>query len=504
MNEKTQSQLIPFVVIGTFVVLLLSIFSLGFNPLLIGGAVFAFLVGIYLIGNPERLFWWYLAWFYIVERISDYVSLANYGDEGFFALWIAVYAGLFILKKEFRSEPWFTKAIFALLSVCVVSWLLNRSNTLKFVLYISKTIVPMLVFWAALNFLDAEKAKKKLCRFFVVIFLVQVVLNVGWYFRINPLYNKYYGMLLHDLAQGTFNVVANESYFCLLLLLFIWPAILRVKKNVLRGWLICFAVLVFGHFVLTFSLHAYPILFVAFVVQLFVFYRGAQLFRILLPVALLGGIMVLIALALGVGESKGQDLSSLFSKENIQMRWDRFAVGPKLQFYNDAFLKAPAEKPLRWVVGAGPGDFASGTAVSHPPFSDVTLRYLGKYYLTYTGEQQRAGGSITQIVTTTYSILMADVGWFGLILHVGLYVVAAFKLIALERRGVFNDVISHVFVRGIVGFVVVFLLIGLLRGFHDVEVFTVSFWAISGILFAQARKAKLADQQCAVKDELMG
>jgi hypothetical protein len=474
-------------VLGLFAVILGACFvyfpSFGLNPIW-GVAIIVGFIGASFLGvKPRTFFWLFLVWAWISKLIEGIVSFSQYTDELMSLLWIVVLGGGFAFHRNQKPAAWFFRLMIGLFFICVASTLINGSSPKKAILFFFSYIFPIVSFYLVRNYLGSGKNIRLFVKVMAGVFLLQVVLNLGWLFKINPLPNNW--LYTHDFAIGSMRSQTHVAYLCCFILISLMVAYFQFRSSRMRIGLVLVAIVVMGQFVMTYTMHAYVFIGIGVGVYLLLF-SGKRIW-VLLPSSLFVIIFLLFLSAQISSKEKfvatsGQNLREEMRPENIQRRWDMMVSGPKGECYGDAFLRAPTEKPIRWFVGAGPGNFLSGIAMTKPPFSELTLRYLGKYFLTHSGSESLRGGSITSNVTSTPSVLMGELGVLGLFCYAGLYFMVVWIVLKNIHRGAYQDGLQLVLAKSFVCAVVMFVFMNLLVDLAQTDRFTVTLWAWAGFL----------------------
>ncbi|MEE9368086.1 MAG: hypothetical protein V3V05_04385 [Pontiella sp.] len=484
---KSNMQLMPAGLILAFLGLMFGAIlffpSMGLNPALAGLVVIGLAIAAPLIAHPRYLFWFYFVWVFVLRCSQVIFPLSRYGDELLIMLWCVVLLGMLAFKQTVVKDSSFAKLFGGLILISLISWLVNGSNTKKMIIFSLSYLFPLVTFFLARNFLNKDRDLAVFVRVVIGIFFLQLVLNIGWVLRINPIPNRW--LYTHDFAIGSFNSQTYVAYFCCFILFTLIGVFIHYKSSKVRfGSSVLFA-LVFIQLVMTFTLHAY--LFLVLGVVLYVVLFSGKKAWVIVPSGLLaifiGGLLLLSLSESFISESGAtQKVREELRLDNLVYRYNKMILGPKGQCYADAFYHAPSESPVRWIVGAGPGDFISTVAMYQTPHSALTMRYLGRYFLTFSGEQDRAGHSITQIVVSSPPVLMGELGLGGLLFYSALCV----WIIGVVLKNIYTHRYSNrlqiVLAKGFVSSFGILFVISLLMDLLNVDFFIILFATLGALL----------------------
>jgi hypothetical protein len=452
--------------------------GMGLNPVL-GAAVFVgFAVFALFIGNLRAYFWVYLIWACIYRTVQVNIGITKYGDELLSMGWILIILGQLAYRRIQVKDRWFSDIFLFLVGLCAFSFITNSSSLVKMLLFFLSVLFPVGTFFVARNFFVTRTGAhvEQFAKFLFGLLVLQIVLNIGWKLGINPLSNHW--QYSHDFAIGSFYSQTFVAYFCCFLLVTLVPAFLSFPRKRLLMLGVFFMALL--QLIFSYTMHAWLLLAVGLLFYVLLFSGRRVVF--ILPV-----ILVFFVIVLGVGsklinkmsmgaEGYGQSLSAELSLENLHRRWVFLIDGPKSENYVDAFVRVPSEKPIRWLVGAGPGNYMSGVALK-PPFSSLSLRYLGKYFMTQSGEQAMAGGSITQNVFSTPAVLMGELGALGLIGYYSLYGYVFYLILGNIYKGKYKNKLQLVLAKGLICSSIIIFCVSILLDITTNDTVIVLFWA---------------------------
>jgi hypothetical protein len=457
------------------------------------GFIAALFYAILLISNPRRAVLSYLIWACFSNAMPIYrISFAKWVDELFWTLTFILLLLLFILRRNDIKRPviiygkWF---IFLIIFI-FLSMLFNSSSPNKALRFIWAYTPFFIIFLGQLQF-GQQKDVSWFFSFLIILFLAQLVLNLGWFLNINPLPNQHLGTV--DFAKGTFGGSNSVAYFgwYILFLLYAYIHIIKKNRNLLLTGLIVFISII--QIYLTYTVHAYYLAGVCFVGFLLLFKSKGMISSKTIIVGILSVVALVGIKTIQKAESNvyGTEIAAAgFEKEQLRYRYEKLVKGPKMMIYRDSFFGAQSDVPHYIFFGIGPGNFLSKIAMTISPYSAETMKYLGKIYLTQSGNVDLKGGSITTHPTTSYSAIMGDLGLVGFICYFGFIIHIVIRVIKLLHNDSYNNDIQKVLALGYVSAMLLFALIGLLTDFMYKDTFCslLGFWGAIVLVPVKSKK----------------
>lgn len=460
------------------IVLVGVIISFSANPILVWSGLAVAFIGAILLGKPYRLFILLISWSmtaFIWNSIFR-INLLARADDIMMLLILAVFLGNFILRRVKRIP--YMKIYLLLVGLVFFSKVVNGSGLTNLALFLLAYCAPFLVF-CLIYTIDDKKLGEKFIKLILLVFLFGVVLNLGWYLRINPIPNIHYGTI--DFAKGSLGSCDTFAYFTIIIIFLLLSLIRQTKerkKKLKYGWLLSIA---FVQLYLTYTNHAY-----LYFIALFVVYLVITRQRLSGYIALSGLAIVLVGLLSTVGQSRmaaemdGYQGFRMSDPKELQGRFEQFQESHKVDLFNKVVINGYEEGFLQYLIGHGPGA-GVGTVARNKP-SDYTFRMLGEYYLTYSGRLGMAGASITQSPWSGISSLWSEVGMLGTLLFFMLFLLPVKIVVTGLLKGLYeNNGIEKVTAEFFVMFLATFFVINLMKDFWCTDYFIFPLWALAAI-----------------------
>jgi len=477
----TQSQLLRGIVMVAFVLLtLLSMASFG----ILGGILPLIVIGgCMLIGRPRMLLFLFWGWAVSGELIAYlarnplFDNLAIIVDVGLLGVLVAT---SILQRKVLLDATPVARVALGLIGLTFLSFLANRPP-IGGALHFGIAYFRFLIVFAYMRmFLQPSDAR--LCYFVMIGSLVlQVVPNMGWLLRINPLPN--YVINTTDYAIGTVQSCSAVSYLCIacicVMLCATMSPLLPRRRRILSAVVLFVAIV---QIVLTFTIHACMI--AAFCCGLFAVMSGVsrrtKFLVLLATVIAIAGFMQLRNRVARQEESQG--VWGQLSSENLRTRWFRMLNGVKGRAYRDVLLYSHRDMPY-FVLGAGPGNF--GSAMGRKQARPLAERYFN-YIFRATSEQMRqitAGGSITGIPYSGALAIWTELGPVGYLLYWGLHVYAMLRFRRFVKRKAYTDPFRHVLAEGFVLTMPAWLILNFLSDFCYVRFLHGGLWIWAAVIW---------------------
>lgn len=451
----------------------------------VGGwlTITAFVLASLLIGYPRRLLALFVAVVILQHVLQSLHShwLLQLSDKLTALLLLGVVIVNFIKHRGERDDlRRFNWALALFMGLALAGALINRVSPIQalrfFLTYGS--FIP--AFYMAYHFLRPNEADaRRVMLAIFAIFGLQVILNLGWLAGINPLPNHSAGT--EDFAIGSLglcNVVAYLTVAVIFLLFAIFHRFpdLKVKLLVAVGGLIATVQLVF-----TFTFHAFPPMAALLFVQM-VYGIKAMRYKLAMAclVLLFIGSYYYIKADPRLSQAFGFPAEDVMTVSEFRLRWDRMWRGGKGQAYYNIFVRARDDMPV-WLLGAGPGNFASGIGMVHR--SMLAEKYVNYIYLTYSGRREMYGGSITQHITTGVNAIYSEFGPLGLLLFYGLHGLAVVRILRLYRAGAYRSPIRQALAEAFIPTMLLYLGLNLISDFHSDTFLQVGVWLWAGAVW---------------------
>lgn len=422
----------------------------------------------FLIPNPKRLITFYFLWVLLGGIMMDsklYLGWSipgiRYIDEFITATITLCLCGQMTMVRRLRSE--LSPLIFCLLfllGVIGLSAYVNGSSKFIVFKFVSSYVgfVPILLLMLEYT---PRPPSRSIVRLLVALLLLQLALNIGWYFGFNPIIN--YDLGGPDFAHGTLGGCNFVAYFSVFMILLCVSRLLEHRRvpGFGRGLAVFVAAVAFIQLLFTFTMHALFLLILVGGLQLLLGvrlrYLQAQRLIILVILGITGGGLALLVVSIaGVGEA----IFTFFDPQVLALRVHALMTGPTANIYRNVMIDIWHEVPVP-LLGAGPGGFGSSVAIEYG--APLTRKYIWVYYLTTSGRDMIRGSSITQSLISGVSALWGDLGPFGTFLYFGLFIIPARRVWRNLAGALYQDPFQRVLSRVYMPYLTMLLLIILLQ-----------------------------------------
>jgi len=464
--------------------MLLSTFGVSFGaPLVLAIPLFLFLVV-----EPRRslIFAWACLAF-LPHLMKQYVGQLAYNvvNEGVVLLLWAAWVARIMLEGRIRGVPPALARVGAvILGVSIISMAVNRVNPAYWVEWVLTYLLPIPVIAVSNTYLH-DFTPRRLLRIIIWFLLVQFVLNMTWHFGINPLRNP---SMWVDLSCGTYGNTAATAYITLSVMVggccfLVAP---RLRLGAKLGALVL--MLLAGiQFVFTFTIHAYLFLPIAFMVFVFFSARAkvgnpAKVINFLLVCSI--AFAAIFPLVYQPRVSHRQNVRRVYSVEYGRNAWRSVWYGPKVNVIRRVIKVA---KPLQLAVGMGPN-----SAVSYTGFmlgSPQTIRLVGEWYYTYSGQLELSTGSIRESLFSGTVMLLSEIGLIGCIVYL---VFLVYPMVYIVRRVRYDGETSpemRFLIVSVVMLLIINVAIGIVWDVWRIRMFSMSIWLLFGRILASEREA---------------
>lgn len=470
-------QKIPDGVKVTVLMVLGVVLTAFFNPFLVWGSVIAMGAAFMLLGAPLWLLLFLLGWSltsFVFTSIFEN-PLLNRADDLMILLMFMVFVGRIALKRM-PSVP-YIKTYLALVFLTGFSKVLNGSPVSNWGLFLLAYISPYLLFCLVYS-TNRPKVIDRVLKLVLVVYGAGILLNIGWFLRINPIYNMHLGT--GDFAKGTLGACDLVSYFSIFI---IFLLVSLYRNTGIRKQRVGYALLIgvsLVQFYMTFTNHAY-----LYFAALFPVYLVISRQKLRSYVAAMVVLTVLILAAMFAGNYKADQrgatgLAGIANAKTLDDRWRKFLREPKVEVYDRVIWNGRQEGVLEWFIGHGPGSGIGTVARTRP--SPYSFKILGDIYLTQSGRDSMQGSSITQSPFSGPTSLWSEVGLIGTFLFYGLVILPMWKVFKRIRVGFYEKGTAQlVIAEGFLVYGVLFFMINLLKDFWSVDLFTFLLWALAGL-----------------------
>lgn len=440
------------------------------------------IIGPMLLGNP-KVFIWLILIFSGVQALAQgcFGPFVKYLDEGIFLGLGVLIMGHVALDSSFlrkRDMKRYLILFFALFCLVVFSGLLNGTSKVNLFHFIKSYLLFGGFFIVARHFFDGRDAKNFI-KYFTFFILLQIVLNIGWWLGINPLPNPR-GYSAVDFSIGTVGGANSVAYLIIMFLFVLYglfnSKVLRNKVPILAmGGLSLIA------FFLTHTMHAYIFLAICFLIYSPISFRSASPLRAAIIIAIIVAPLLLLVNQMTANKQYGSLEGNALTQKNLEYRWLKMTRGPKAESYADSFWHLPNEKFHYWIVGAGPARYMSVPARLRP--TPLALKYLGDFYLTHSGREERRGGSITQNPLVGVCALFGELGLIGIFLYLSLYALPLYRVVSFLKAGLYRDAWQRILAQALVPSLCVYLGLNLLVDYFANLTFVILLWVWIAIVW---------------------
>ena len=477
------------------IVIVLGSIILGFfvNPLWVWSAVAAIMLASIMLGHSGNVLFLFWLWASVAPLLTQYLqsSIVGYLDELLMIMVIIVFMGSTVLqRKKVPDATGFIRLFIGLLAVSLISFLWNEKIPLNtFQALFTYYIFPFILLTALLLFNPTRRLMSIFLKSVLGLFLVHVVLNIGWFLRINPLINRFWYSTV-DFAQGTFASASWAAYFSIIIIFICLNAGVRSHGKTRVYW---FGGMLLGllNFYLSHTNHGYALIAILYLLFIMLFPNGRTL-KIGLALCAL-----VIALVLPVLEQRfmsteqmeyQENITDVLSSEGLSLRWRMFKLSPKIRLLDRIVVQNARNTPMEWLIGMGPGLGVSVVGMSK--VSPKALEYLGEYYLSSSGRMELADGSIMSSAYSGIFSIWSEVGLLGFIFYVGLYVYPWVRVWRQYRCKVYVDTLQILLVEAYLLAIPLFLMVNILTDLFWPDYYVVGLWIWAALIWRPVLVAK--------------
>jgi len=452
------------VVAGVCLFVFFSAWTMGLAGLIFPPAILIMLV---LVGRPPAglLFFWVVTMFTPSMELFLPNVMVKVMEQSLGLCLLAVVLGRYCITKQPPKGTKVINNVMILLLLWVgIATIVNKVPAKSLVFYVLTYLKPFWVFYFALTFLDQRHARPFLV-VFVLSAAIQIVFNVFYYMGLNPLPMLAYRSFV-DASIGTLGTCTHVSYL-LIGLLCVLSAVLKRARTTSVLLLTYVAIAISGiQFYLTYSLHAYPLLFGPVAMQSILFRKRAfgSVRRIIIPMVA----VAVVALAFMAAGPRADRIGRAFSAPRLRYLWDRTVYGIKGNSYRQVFFSASSYLPYPW-IGGGPGNYTSNIArLTRRPLA--SLQHLTYREYAFNRRQISLGGSIMTIPMTGFITIWGELGVFGFLMFWGLHVYAIQRVWRRLRTGQYihrmQQILAEAFVPTMTMFIVLNILVEAIAIMH--------------------------------------
>jgi hypothetical protein len=450
-----------------------------FGP--VGTALPIFMFAIIILWSRPRmllaLYWMTLLFIPTLEIVWP-SPLVKYIEQGFALCLFAVLVGDLIITSETVSNTRsVARAMFFLLALAGVATIVNKVPAKPVAFYLLTYMKHFILFFFAVRYLRPQDSRF-MFRLMMLSFAIQLMFNLAYYLGVNPLPR----IIWRGFADASIGTVGscNIVGYLMLATIFILIAYARNLPGLRAKWLgFVGSTVAFAQLVLTYTMHAYPLLALALGVQYALFGRRS-LFRVLRGVAAVSLVVGVVAAAILNGPA-GRTAHLGFRPWVWQYQWDRMLHGPKIEAYREVILHG--SRHLRYpLLGAGPGNYTSNIAfITGRPLA--LLPHMFYRYEAIERQNVSMGGSILTMTRTGLLSLWGELGPFGALVFWGIYVVAGIHVARLRRRGEYRDPYRKVLAEGFVPAIFVVFILNFLNESVAIPQLNIGLWIWAGAVW---------------------
>ena len=349
------------------------------SPIFGFGVVSVVVIGLMLTGNP-RIFLT-VSLLYAVTQVlvvSYFGNVVKYAEEIIFlGLLFFTYVHAATGKSPIYDGQVkkFYKLFVSMIILIIISGLLNNSSKIGIVHFIKSYCMFGFIFLVTYKFIRNDDSYKFI-KFIKNLMIVQLILNLGWMVKINPISNKMI-QSPNDFAIGTLGY-ANDVAYMTVMYFFVLLSIFQnsPNKKLKLSAIVLLLVMTLGLFI-TYTFHAYLLLGICFAIYYFINIKNFKNRVFPIIAAVLVSIIFLAINSQIQSEGDTRNLSKL-DTENLTKRFDRMTNTVKGRTYYNSFYRLPSEKVTYFLSGAGPANYMSTPALTRP--TPLTFRYLWDFY----------------------------------------------------------------------------------------------------------------------------
>ncbi len=466
---KFERYLIVFLIISAAVVA-----SFFMSPIYAAALIAAISFGAILLGNPRRFLFIYIgvASIYPLLTIAFPSVLVKYLNELMGVVLYAVFVGHLAFRQiAIRDAKKFGRIALIMVGYIALTWVINRGSPRAAMQCVFSYFSFIPFYFLGLKYFKRSDFKPFLMATYVFLF-VNILLNMGWFLKINPLPNAHLGTI--DEAKGVFLGCNHVAYLCVMLF-FPLVSLYVLKKDISPKWKVLILITIGAVMVqlyMTYTNHAYIFFGVALVPYLIItrLWKKWQVF-------VMGGVLV-IAIAGAVVSS--EELRFHFNKEQIQFRIANFRLGAKGQLLDALLVQHRKESAMEWMFGVGPGNGIGNIGKDNR--TPLALEMLLPIYTRSEKDMRKQqmtsiSGSTTSAVLTMWS----EFGLVGFLLFCSFYVLLfgqAWRYAADEEFDLQKKIISGF----LIGSLAMFLVINILMDIMGYQVYVLWLWGWAVLL----------------------
>ncbi len=319
-----------------------------------------------------------------------------------------------------------TTYFFMILAI-LISFLTSSVASINGIDWIIRTIPAFILFFVASQIVLDDDSFSKAQSLFFYCWWIQVILNLGWRFGINPFPNNWINDAMDDYATGTMGYVVDCSDFMVLGILYVFPLVIYLQEKRIKYGITLLIFIIM--YVEAQTRHTMPIVLIAVAIQLLLAIRKhiqwKYVFRYI-SVFLLLIAFVYVAALKGIYTSSDYKLDLSIDdalKVSTEMYQDR--VGESFKLLNNAIMADyMMESPtVRFFFGYGPGSFASYIGIR----AETELSTSILLYPNLNGR----GESVLDLPSSGFFGIWTELGFIGL---VSVYGSVLYFLVQVSRK----------------------------------------------------------------------
>jgi len=495
-NSNTDEMKIRRMAFPVIIVIGAMVAGLFVNPIWAWAAMGAAMFGAILLGHSVRVLFVFWLWASIAPLVLQYTasSVVGYFDEILMLFVIgSIVGGVVLKKRQLSSMGGFMRLFMGLLLVLMISFLFNDKSLINtFQALFTYYLFPSILVATVMYIKCSRRNISLFIKCLLGLFLVQFVLNIGWFLRINPLVNRFRYSTV-DFAQGTFASSAWAAYFSIAVIFLCFSAGLKVRGKKRGLWLVG-ALAALLNLYMAHTNHAYLMVAVLYGLFIFLFTKERAMKLVLAGCALVGAFTLLaLERQFSSAEYSGyqENIGQTFSSENLSRRWRSFKLSPKVRLLDRIVVKNARNTPIEWLVGMGPGMGVSVVGMAN--VSPKALEYLAEYYFTQSGTQERADGSIMSSAYSGIFSIWSEIGLIGFLLYVALYLYPWMRVWRQFRRGVYLDSMQLIFAENFLLVIPLFLMVNVLTDLLFADYYVVGIWIWAGLIWNPIKELSPAE-----------
>ncbi len=451
-------------IIPTLCAIFFIVLSNFIGPILSTACLIGALSGIYLITNPKKLVSVYALTALYATPLFAYFPLAN-----IVGTLILLFVGFSLILLLAMKSVKFGFEIKYLALIFFVGLLGAFNGDFILVNFFQMLLAYLggIVFFYLVTQLLNGKFPDKIKLHLTIFFFVQLLMNVAYFLKINPIYHRLiYSQF--DFAVGTIGFCNLVAYAMLVYIYWIIVSIKETRSVSIKNLII--GILAFFQLYLTHTAHAWGLLFLGISALIITFVH--KRLRILL-----------IALALFLGSI---GLKIYLSNPNTYFRFDREVLnGPRVQL----FEKLLDRDYMSLFIGEGPGAVISGVALSS--VTPLAMNYVGDIYLTASGQESLYGASIMQQPVNDVSVIFAELGLVGTLLYFGFIISVALRVWLRYIRNEYESLDQRIMAGTFMPLVITYLSVSLLIQNLNLDSVNVILWGWAALVWNPVKLKKV-------------